>query len=247
MSAETRSGGLRIDATVRRAGLDVRPALAVESGEVVALVGPNGAGKSTVLDLVAGLVRADAGGVTLDGRVLDAGPEGPLVPAERRGMGVVAQALALFPHRSALANVAFGPRARGASRRDALARARRELDAVGVDARTAARRPGALSGGEAQRVALARALATDPAALLLDEPLSAVDASARGALLRTLRSRLDGFAGPALIVVHDVRDAVALADRIVVLEAGRVVQSGPPADLARAPRTPYVALSLIHI
>jgi len=235
------AGGLRVDAKVLRADLEVRPVLAVAPGEVVALVGPNGAGKSTVLDLVAGLVRADAGRVLLGDRVLDAGPGGEVVHAEARRVGLVAQGLALFPHRSAAANVAYGPRARGAARREATERARRELDAVGIDASTAARRPGALSGGEAQRVALARALAVDPDVLLLDEPLSAVDARARGALLRTLRARLAAFAGPALVVVHDVRDALALADRIVVLEAGRVVQSGAPADLARAPRTTYVA------
>jgi molybdate transport system ATP-binding protein len=226
--------------TLQRGALALELELTARSGETLALVGPNGAGKSTCLQALAGLLPIDAGSITFDGALLDGGPGAPFVPAEERGAGVVFQEHLLFPHLSALDNVAYGPRARGATRRDARARAARALERVGL-AQHADARPAQLSGGQAQRVALARALAASPRMLLLDEPLSAVDASARIALRRELRAHLDEFAGVRIVVAHDALDAFALADRIAVLEDGRVVQSGSAAEICGRPRSRYVA------
>jgi molybdate transport system ATP-binding protein len=199
---------------------------------VVALLGPNGAGKTTALRLLAGLL--DGGRVVLDGVPLDG------LPPEQRRVGLVPQDGLLLPHLSALDNVAYGLRARGARKAPARARAREELDRLGLADRADAR-PRELSGGQAQRVALGRALATDPALLLLDEPLAALDALTRTDVRSDLRARLQAFAGPTVLVTHDPVDALVLADRLVVLEDGRVVQSGAPADVAAHPRTAYVA------
>ena len=188
----------------------------LRSGETVAVVGPNGAGKTTLLLRLARELAAD----------------GPV--------GVVFQDLLLFPHLSALDNVGYGLRRAGMRRAAARAEAREWLARVGVEARADAR-PGELSGGEAQRVALARALAPRPRVLLLDEPLSALDASARPAARRLLREHLAGFEGGRLLVTHDPLDAVSLADRIVVLEAAALVQEGTLDDLRRRPRSRYVA------
>ena len=220
-------GDLRLDAT-----------LEVAAGEVVVLLGPNGAGKSTLLDVLAGLVVADSAEVELDGVVLDAA--GTMVEPRHRRVGLVPQQYVLFQHLSVLDNVAFGLRARGTSRDAAGTAARTWLARVGL-ADLAARRPAALSGGQAQRVALARALVTEPRLLLLDEPLAALDAGTRAAVRADLRRHLADYPGCALVVTHDPLEAMVLGDRVVVLEDGRVVQSGAPAEVARRPRTPYVA------
>ena len=231
---------LEADLQVERGAfrLDVR--LEVAAGEVVALLGPNGAGKSTVLACLAGLLPVDAGLVRLDDDVHDDPRTGTFVPPQRRSAGVVFQDYLLFPHLSALDNVAFGLRTAGRSRREARREAatwleRMRLVGLGSD------RPAALSGGQAQRVALARALAPAPRLLLLDEPLAALDAGARGLVRTELRRHLREYAGCTLLVTHDPLDAMVLADRVVVVEQGRVVQTGPPAQVARAPRTDYVA------
>ena len=233
---------MSLDAAVRvgLGGLDLDVRLEVGAGEVVAVLGPNGAGKTTLLRALAGLVPLVAGRVVLDGRVIEDPGAGVWVPPERRPVGVVFQDYLLFPHLSALDNVAFGPRCRGASRAEATRRARDWLERVGLLAHAGAR-PGALSGGQAQRVALARALAADPRLLLLDEPLAALDAGTRAQVRRDLRRHLASFAGGSVVVTHDPLDAVALADRLVVLEAGRVVQAGPPAEVTARPRSRYVA------
>jgi len=218
--------------------LDVE--LAVEAGEVVGLLGPNGAGKTTALRALAGLRPLDAGHVTLGGTPLDEPVTGTWVPPERRPVGVVFQDLRLFPHLSARDNVAFGLRARGTPRRRADAVAAAWLDRVGLADR-AGQRPGSLSGGQAQRVALARALAPDPGLLLLDEPLSALDTTTRAEVRRHLRAHLGAFAGPVVLVTHDPVDALTLTDRLVVLDGGRAVQEGTAAEVARRPRTPWVA------
>jgi molybdate transport system ATP-binding protein len=209
-------------------------ALAVGDGEVVALLGPNGAGKTTALRVLAGLQPLDAGHVVIDGEPVTE------LPAARRGVGVVFQDHLLFPHLSALENVAFGPRSRGVPAAAARAIAREWLDRVGVGEHAAAR-PRTLSGGQAQRVALARALAAEPRLLLLDEPLAALDARTRLAVRSDLRRHLGSFGGAAVLVTHDALDAMVLADRIVVLEDGAPVQTGTPAEVARRPRTEYVA------
>ncbi len=150
------------------------------------------------------------------------------------------QAGLLFPHLSALDNAAYGPRCRGVGRREARAAARGWLDRLGVGDLAGAR-PAALSGGQASRVALARALAVDPALVLLDEPLAALDAATREDVRRLLRTELSGGPAPAVVVTHDPVDALVLADRVVVLEAGRVVQDGPTAEVAAAPRSAWAA------
>ncbi len=214
--------------------------LAVAAGELVAVVGPNGAGKSTLLRALAGLEPLAAGRIALDGEVLDDTAARVHVPTERRSIGFVFQSYLLFPHLSALENVAFGLRSRGVSRTDARKRAREWLDRLGMGARADAR-PAALSGGEAQRVALARALAIAPRLLLLDEPLAALDARSAPEVRRELSRELAAFAGTRLLVTHDPLEAMTLAQRLVVLEAGRVVQTGTPEQIARQPRSPYIA------
>lgn len=231
---------LRLDVHLRRGALQLAVELAVGARETIAVVGPNGAGKSSLLAAVAGLLPIDRGSITLGDAVFDGGPAGPLVPAEERRVGVLFQDLLLFPHCNARDNVAYGLRARGASRTAARAVADQWLRRVGVG-EFARAFPRTLSGGQAQRVALARALAAEPRLLLLDEPLSAVDASARLLLRRDLRAHLDAFAGPRIVVTHDAVDAFAFADRVAVLESGRIVQSGTVADICGRPRTRYVA------
>ncbi|MDQ1491622.1 MAG: molybdate transport system ATP-binding protein [Actinomycetota bacterium] len=204
------------------------------------LLGPNGAGKTTLLRILAGLLVPDEGRVVLDGRVLDDTATGEHVPAEARPVGVVFQNYVLFPHLSALENVAFGLRARGVPKAEARARASEWLDRVGLsEFRTS--KPKQLSGGQAQRVALARALATEPRLLLLDEPLAALDASTRLETRRELRRQLDGYDGVRVLVTHDPMEAIALAERLVVLEAGHISQSGTPQEISERPRSRYVA------
>jgi molybdate transport system ATP-binding protein len=219
--------------------LDLDVELRAAEGETVALLGPNGAGKTTVLRVLSGLTPIDAGLVTLDGEVLDDGGA-VFLPPEQRPVGVVFQDYVLFPHLTALDNVAFGLRSRGAGRAEARRRAAGWLTTVGL-ADQAGLRPSALSGGQAQRVALARALATEPRLLVLDEPLAALDQQARVAVRRDLRERLRAFAGIRILVTHDPVDAATLADRLVILEAGRVVQSGTLADITARPRSRWVA------
>lgn len=231
---------LRADFGLTRGSLHLGIELVVNVGETVALVGPNGAGKTSCLHAIAGLLRVERGRIALGEEVLDGGPGGPFVPPEARGVGLVFQDHLLFPHLSALENIAFGLRARGMARQQARRTAATWLERVGLLGHAEAR-PAALSGGQAQRVALARALATSPRLLLLDEPLSAVDASAKLDLRRDLRSHLRDFAGVRLLVAHGAVDAFALADRIAVIEGGRVVQIGSVVEICSRPRSRYVA------
>ncbi|NTW40999.1 MAG: ABC transporter ATP-binding protein [Cellulomonadaceae bacterium] len=224
--------------TRERSMLDLQ--LHVEPGTVLALLGPNGAGKTTTLDALAGLLPLSAGHIRLGDRTLDEPATGRFVASEHRDVGVVFQDYLLFPHLSVVDNVAFGLRARGAGRRPARAAAAAWVERVGLDGFGDAR-PGALSGGQAQRVALARALATDPTLLLLDEPLAALDAATRLHVRSDLSRHLAAFAGVTVLVTHDPIDAMVLADTLVVLEDGRAVQAGTPLEVARAPRTEYVA------
>jgi len=218
--------------------LDVE--LDVGPGEVLAVLGPNGSGKSTLLRTLAGLTPIDRGHIRVDDVVLDDPAADTFVPPEQRPIGVVFQDYLLFAHLSAVENVAFGLRARGVDKREARAIAASWLDRVGL-ADLAAMRPAQLSGGQAQRVALARALATDPAMLLLDEPLAALDVSARQDVRRTLREHLSTFDGTRLLVTHDPIDAYALADRVAILEGGRIAQTGTIAEVTAHPRSRYVA------
>ena len=221
-------------------GFELELQMTVASRELVALLGPNGAGKTSVLRVLAGLTPLDAGRVTLDGVVLEDPAAGVRVAAEQRPIGMVFQDYLLFPHLSVLENVAFGLRSRATRRAAALEVASQWLERVGLGA-YAHRKPSSLSGGEAQRVALARALATSPALLLMDEPMAALDASTRVELRRELRHQLEAFDGVRLVVTHDPVEAMAMADRLVILEQGRLLQSGSPAEVAERPRSRYVA------
>ncbi|HVL80438.1 MAG TPA: ATP-binding cassette domain-containing protein [Actinomycetota bacterium] len=214
--------------------------LTATSQEIVAVLGPNGAGKSTLLGAIAGLIPLDAGHVSVGGRVLDDVRTGVHVPPEHRHVGVVFQDLLLFERMSVLDNVAFGPRCHGASRAEAGRRAAAALSRFGLE-HLASARPRELSGGQAQLVALARAVVTEPPVLLLDEPLAALDVTARPAVRRALRDALSSFAGVRLLVTHDPADAFTLADRLVIVEEGRAVQSGSPSEVAARPRSAYAA------
>lgn len=229
---------LRAQVAVRRGTLAVEAGFEVGGGEVLALLGPNGAGKSTLVRVLAGLLRPDDGRVDVDGVVWDDG--GTHLAAHERSLGMVFQDALLFPHLSVADNVSFGLRTRGAARSARRAAADGWLARVGLEG-LGDRRPAELSGGQAQRAALARALAVDPAVLLLDEPLSALDARTRLVVRAELRRHLADFPGSTVLVTHDPVDAMALADRVVVVEEGRIVQTGTPEEVSRRPRTDYVA------
>lgn len=219
---------------------DVQFDLALADGEVLALLGPNGAGKSTLLLLIAGLLRPDEGRIELGDAVVTDTGTGVFVPAHARGVAMLSQQALLFPHLTVEANVAFAPRCKGLGRTDARAIARRWLESVdALD--LAGRRPAQLSGGQAQRVAVARALAAEPQVLLLDEPMSALDVTAAPVLRRLLRDVLRGADRTAVIVTHDLLDALAVADRVVVVEGGRIVESGPVRSVLMSPRSDFAA------
>ncbi|MEH6376737.1 ABC transporter permease [Streptomyces sp. KLMMK] len=208
------------------------------AGTTIAVVGPNGAGKTTLLRALLGLTpRATATPLHLGDK--DMAEE----PPHRRRISWVPQEISLFPHLTALANTAYGLRAQGVPKAEAHRRARYWLNRLDVGA-LAHRKPASLSGGQAQRVALARALAARPRLLLLDEPLAALDQSARSAVRHTLRTHLADFPGVCLIVTHDPVEAVSLADHVLVLEDGATVQYATPAELTRHPRSPWVARML---
>jgi molybdate transport system ATP-binding protein len=220
--------------------LEIDIDLSIPPGATAALLGPNGAGKSTFVATVAGLLPIDSGRVALDERVLDDPDSGVFVAAEKRNIGVVFQDYLLFPHLSAIENVAFGLRSRGVARGEALDLSRKWLARMGLETMRE-RKPKDLSGGEAQRVALARALVGAPDVLLLDEPLSALDVAARSSMRHLLQEHLEAFAGPRLLITHDPTEAFLLADDIHVMESGKTTQSGAANDIRLRPATPYVA------
>ncbi|GAA1157325.1 ABC transporter ATP-binding protein [Nocardioides aquiterrae] len=210
-------------------GLDLRLA----PGELVALLGPSGCGKTTALRLLAGLEVPD------DGRVLVGGTDITGVPANKRDMGMVFQAYSLFPHLTVLENVGFGLKLRGRPRAQRRQRAEEMLELVGLSTQRD-RYATQLSGGQQQRVALARALAIEPAVLLLDEPLSALDAKVRVQLRDEIRRIQIEVGTTTLFVTHDQEEALAVADRVGVMNAGRLEQIAPPAELYESPATPFV-------
>jgi molybdate transport system ATP-binding protein len=240
---------LEADVGLRLGTLDLDVRISATEGETVAVLGPNGAGKTTLLRALAGLLPLDRGSIVIDGVTVDDPSAGLYVAPERRSVGVVFQDYLLFPHLSARENVAFGLRARGTRRSAARRSADEWLVRVGI-ADYAGEKPRRLSGGQAQRVALARALAPEPRLLLLDEPLAALDVGVRTELRRELRSHLTSFPGARILVTHELLDAVALAERLVVLEAGHIAQQGPIAEVAARPRSRYVAdlvgINLLH-
>jgi putative spermidine/putrescine transport system ATP-binding protein len=206
--------------------------LSIEPGELIALLGPSGCGKTTALRVLAGLEDADAG------RVMVGGKDVTGLPANRRDMGMVFQAYSLFPHLTALDNVEFGLKLRG--RKRTAGKAARMLELVGLES-FAGRYPHQLSGGQQQRVALARALAIEPTVLLLDEPLSALDAKVRVQLRDEIRRIQTSVGTTTLFVTHDQEEALAVADRVGVMRAGRLEQLAPPAEIYRTPATAFVA------
>jgi molybdate transport system ATP-binding protein len=206
--------------------------------EVVTLFGPSGAGKSLTLQCLAGLARPDAGRVVVNGRVFDDTVAGIHLPPQARHLGYVFQGYALFPHRTVAENVAFGLRDRpGPERRR---RTEEVLAQMGLE-ELAGRYPRELSGGQQQRVALGRAIAPDPAVLLLDEPLSALDAPLRRQLREELRALIVGLRRTVVLVTHDLGEAYQLGDRLILYEAGRVVQAGPKAEVLGRPASETVA------
>jgi molybdate transport system ATP-binding protein len=230
--------GLHVEAGTRLGALELDVALEVGAAECLALAGPSGAGKTSVLRVVAGLLAPARGRVECNGAVWLDTERGVAVPAERRRCGYLFQEYALFGHLSAWRNVAYGLHETPRAEREP--RARELLERFGL-AEHADARPATLSGGERQRVALARALAREPAALLLDEPLSALDARTRAAAARRLTDVIRDAAVPVVLVTHDFAEAALLADRIAVMDGGRVLQEGSASELAAAPASAFVA------
>lgn len=226
--------GLAVHARVASRGVDL--SLEVPTGSVTAIVGPNGSGKTTLLHLIAGLVAPSEGTVVIGGRQV-AGP-GVLLPPHKRHVALLTQRPALFPHLDVLGNVMFGIRTAGANHRAARTRAMAELEAVDC-AGFASRRAHELSGGQAQRVAIARALATDPAVVLLDEPLAGLDIAVAAEVRHALAGRLRGQT--TLVVTHEVLDIWTLADRVAALTDGRLAEVGPTTELLGRPTTSFLA------
>jgi ABC-type Fe3+/spermidine/putrescine transport system ATPase subunit len=233
---------LRVDSVAKAYGkVPVLDSVSLEVGKggCTAVLGPSGCGKSTLLRIVAGLVTADAGTVEVRGAVVD--DPRPRVPPEKRGVGFVFQDLALWPHMTVRGNLDFVLEARGIRGDEASKAARDAADAVGLPPALFGRRPGELSGGERQRAAIARTLVQDPAVMLLDEPLSNLDRELRVQILALLRRLRVERGLAALLVTHDRDEAFALADRVVVLRAGRVEQAGAPQEIYGRPASKYVA------
>ncbi|MCG7609978.1 MULTISPECIES: sulfate/molybdate ABC transporter ATP-binding protein [Mycobacterium] len=230
---------LQVRAVLENRGLDLE--FGVGAGQVLAVLGPNGAGKSTTLHAIAGLVGLDAGHIRVGDRVLTDTAAGVQVPTHARRVGLLLQDSLLFPHLSVAANVAFAARSGGRlGRRAAYETAHRwlaEVDATDL----AHRRPRQLSGGQAQRVALARALAADPAVLLLDEPMAGLDVAVAASMRKVLRRVLAHGGRCALLITHDLLDVLTLADRVLVVDGGRIVESGSAAEVLAAPKSPFGA------
>ncbi|MBQ7252121.1 MAG: ABC transporter ATP-binding protein [Kiritimatiellae bacterium] len=232
MAVEVRIEGVRkrFGAKEVLGGID----LAIAPGEIFFLLGPSGCGKTTLLRAVAGLNPPE------EGRILVGGKEVTRLPAHKRGMGMVFQSYALWPHMTLLENVLFGLEMRKVPRAEAVRRARAALETVKLGDRASAR-PNELSGGQQQRVALARALVVEPTCLLLDEPLSNLDAALRLEMRGEIRRLCKAAGLTAIYVTHDQKEALSIADRLAVLESGRVLQVGPPEEVYRAPKSAFVA------
>ena len=231
---------LEADIQLRLSRLSLDTAFTVASGEVLALLGPNGSGKSTTLRALMGLLPLAGGRVVLDGTVLEDPAQRVKLPPEDRPIGLMFQDYLLFPHLSAAENVAFGLRAKGTDKKTAREKATETMARLGLDGLAEAK-PGSMSGGQQQRVAMARALVADPKLLLLDEPLAALDVSTKTDVRRLLREVLRQSSAANVLVTHDLLDAVALGDRMVVIQDGGIVQTGTPAEVTARPRSRYVA------
>lgn len=211
-----------------------RVSIGIEKGEFVCLLGPSGCGKTTLLRLIAGLAELDGGEITLEGANLSE------LPARKRGFGIVFQSYSLFPNMTVAENIGYGLKIRGTAKGDIAARVAELLELVKLP-QVADKLPGQLSGGQQQRIALARAIAVNPRVLLLDEPLSALDAKVRAELRDEIRHVQRSLGIPTLMVTHDQEEALALADKIICMNHGIVVQAGTPEDLYHRPATRFVA------
>jgi molybdate transport system ATP-binding protein len=231
---------LDADLQLRLSRLSLDVGFTVAPGEVLAVLGPNGSGKSTILRALTGLLALAGGRVVLDDVVLEDPAQQMRVAPEKRRIAMMFQDYLLFPHMSAVENVAFGLRATGTDKNAAREKAAETLAQLGLDGVTAAR-PSSMSGGQQQRVAMARALVTDPKLLLLDEPLAALDVSTKADVRRLLRDALRRSHAANILVTHDLLDAVALGHRMIVIDNGKIVQSGTPAEVTARPQTRYVA------
>ncbi|WP_020015885.1 ABC transporter ATP-binding protein [Promicromonospora sukumoe] len=229
-SLELRGVGRRFGGVDALAGLD----LTIRAGEFVALLGPSGCGKSTALNCLAGLLPLTHGEIRLDGRRIDT------LPPERRGFGMVFQSYALFPHLSVEKNVAFGLQMQGVPRAEIGSRVRAAIDLVKLGEH-AKKLPGQLSGGQQQRVAIARAVVLEPSLVLMDEPLSNLDAKLRLDMRTEIRRLHQSLGLTTIYVTHDQEEALSLADRLVVMREGRVQQVGTPDELYESPASWYVA------
>ncbi len=228
------------DIRVTAGALNVDCALRAEPGQLLVLAGPNGAGKTTILRTIAGLLPLASGRLELDGVPLDDPSHNIFLPAEKRPAGIVFQEGLLFPHMTAGENIAFALRCAGHSRASSKQQAAEWLTRIGLGG-AGTLRPHQLSGGQARRVALARSLAARPRVLLLDEPLTALDVAARTEMRRELRRQLDDHEGIRILVTHDPREALGMADHIAVVEHGTITQFGTPQEIQARPRTPYIA------
>jgi len=212
--------------------------LAVEPGEFICLLGPSGCGKTTTLRMIAGFLEPDAGRIRVSGKVVS--QPGSVVPPERRNMGMIFQSYAVWPHMTVTQNVAYGLKMRGVAAGEKRTRTDAALAATKLS-ELALRYPSELSGGQQQRVALARALAPNPEILLLDEPLSNLDANLRGEMRLEIRRLHEQFHNTSIYVTHDQLEAMTMADRIVVMNAGRIEQIGTPQDVYDRPNSRFVA------
>jgi molybdate transport system ATP-binding protein len=234
------TGPLTAQIVVERDGFTLDVTIEIGPGQSAALLGPNGAGKSTAVSALAGLTPLDGGRIRLGDRILDDPDDRLFVAPVGRNIGVVFQDYLLFPHLTAAENIGFGLRHSRVGKAPTRKKVETMLDSLGLTD-LANRKPHQLSGGEAQRVALGRALITDPDLLLLDEPLSALDASTRVEMRRVLADRLAAFAGPKLFITHDPTEAFLLADQIHIIEDGSITQVGTAEDIRLRPRTRFVA------
>ncbi len=235
--------GLSARIELQRGDLGLNVEFSGRGGEVLALVGPNGAGKSTLLAALAGLVRLQSGEIHLHSTCLESVARGISLAPQERSLAMVFQNLALFEHLCVYDNVAYGPRARASTREEVDTRTIEWLDRVQMTEH-AKKFPRELSGGQAQRVALARAMITKPRLLLLDEPLSALDALSWKRMRHNLSENLARFGGVTILVTHAIGDALALADRILVMDHGTILQSGTPQEIRKAPASPYLKAML---
>lgn len=231
---------LQAEFSVTRGDLELEVSLEADAGETVALLGPNGAGKSTIVSAITGLIPIERGTIALADEVFDDADKWVFVAPERRGIGTVFQDYLLFEHMSVAQNVGFGLSKSSVGKEDRSRLVSETLLRYGLND-LANRKARDLSGGQKQRVALARALITEPRLLLLDEPTSSLDATARIEVRRQLADTLGGFSGPRLLVTHDPTEAFLLADKIYILENGRITQFGSAEEIRLMPRTPYVA------